>query len=452
MSTKLHVPARLLAAPFFASLAFYSAPALAASLTQPWQFISVEGDCSLMAKYSDGTGMFVTAKRIGTQDVVTMRMVNAAWPRVEGQQAGGLTLSSGEKLTPAVSTGTRTGSDILYASAYLRDSGIIEKLSASSSMNIYIAGGQRGPFPLANFASQVPALQRCVGWPVTGAAGSSAQATRPAPTTAPPPVQSPAPVAGAVAGNSIAQPRGEWELKRNSSGQCDVTVSYDDGTVISIFARRSDEPGKNFLFFFAANARWRGASPETEFNGSMAFSNNVSRDALAGLKGTVDLGSGTSWGSYKFGYIDEKSDVAALFSSQSWMQLREGSAAIGKYSLKGSSAAMTKLRGCAGFGTQTTAQVETTTQKSKLAKQKLIEIFDHIILADSRTWMFNRYDPGSVYDFQITQYDARGDPATIRVFYTYNRGMKGYVDVSMLHGEPSCMRFHDNGFVCKPVY
>ncbi|MCP5397559.1 MAG: hypothetical protein H6918_12705 [Sphingomonadaceae bacterium] len=419
--------------------------ASAANQSQPWRFQTIGGDCTLMAKFDDGTGIAVTAKTDKNTDMVTLRAFNSAWPKIAGQQDGAIYLSSGEEMKAAVSVGVASGNQMLYGLGYLRNSNLLEKLAGNTSIDIFTAGARRGSYPMGGFAAQLPLLTRCAGWPDVTANVPSQTVSRAAPPPAPVrPAPFPRP--------AIAQPVGEWTLARGRDGKCEISASYDDGTSFVLFAGPTGNSGNNLLTFYLDNARWNTPSAEREFNGNILFSSGVRRDALAALKKTDIWSDGSAHRTYKLGYIAESTDIAILFSSQSWLEFFDGGTSLGKYSLAGSSAGMAKLRSCAGFGTQSTAKYEQTKQQGAVAKQKLIEIFDQMILADARTWMFNRYDPGSVSNFEITQKDARGDAATIRVYYTYNRGRRGYVDVSMLNGNPSCMRFHDNPIVCKPVY
>lgn len=77
------------------------------------------------------------------------------------------------------------------------------------------------------------------------------------------------------------------------------------------------------------------------------------------------------------------------------------------------------------------------------------EILDRYVLEDSKGWMFNRYDAGSMTN---VKYKTQGkDMQIVRGYYTYNGGNSGWVEVEVVGGEVQCFRYWDFPDRCRAV-
>ncbi len=80
---------------------------------------------------------------------------------------------------------------------------------------------------------------------------------------------------------------------------------------------------------------------------------------------------------------------------------------------------------------------------------ELDQLMDRIILTDSRGWMFNRYDRGSVRNTRVAA--TNGRDAVVESNYTYNGGMVGWVRAYVLGDRLACVEYHDFPGRCRPV-
>ena len=151
-------------------------------------------------------------------------------------------------------------------------------------------------------------------------------------------------------------------------------------------------------------------------------------------------------------------DFIRAMKSKSTVTFRIGSESWGPYSLKGSSKVAADFMQCAGIAVEPVLAAQgnnnsTYDHKRAIGKglnSDAIQMIDTAIYRDSRTWMFNRYNAGTVRDATITEAVGRYD-YTVRAYYTYNRNRRGFVDVYFINGKIDCLRFHDNPMVCKPA-
>ncbi|MEJ0025340.1 MAG: hypothetical protein WDN01_04865 [Rhizomicrobium sp.] len=83
--------------------------------------------------------------------------------------------------------------------------------------------------------------------------------------------------------------------------------------------------------------------------------------------------------------------------------------------------------------------------------EKLRAALDHLVAVDSQSWMFNRYDVGSMTNVAVQQRSRDGGTATLYGEYTYNGGAPGWVRVRLEGGELKCMEFWDFSGICRPI-
>jgi hypothetical protein len=75
---------------------------------------------------------------------------------------------------------------------------------------------------------------------------------------------------------------------------------------------------------------------------------------------------------------------------------------------------------------------------------------DAILQVDSRNWLLNRYDKGSVTNGRILQRSANGLSDVLQGDYQYNGGSRGWIKVQLQNGELKCMEFWDARGTCRP--
>ncbi|MEZ5355625.1 MAG: hypothetical protein R2762_23565 [Bryobacteraceae bacterium] len=79
-------------------------------------------------------------------------------------------------------------------------------------------------------------------------------------------------------------------------------------------------------------------------------------------------------------------------------------------------------------------------------------LLDDLVTANAKSWMVNRYVPGSIRDAEV-QTDERGAVAAANAMYTYQSlggPMNGNVRLSFKEGVPQCLYFWDKPTVCAP--
>lgn len=95
----------------------------------------------------------------------------------------------------------------------------------------------------------------------------------------------------------------------------------------------------------------------------------------------------------------------------------------------------------------TRAPIVTTSQKEAAKYQKILET---TVGRDSNSWSWNRYDHGSMSNIQVLSRNKDGSAATVKGNYTYNGGVRGWVEATLTRGTTvECLHFHDMG-VCHP--
>lgn len=79
---------------------------------------------------------------------------------------------------------------------------------------------------------------------------------------------------------------------------------------------------------------------------------------------------------------------------------------------------------------------------------RLTQAMDAVVQLDSRSWMFNRYDVGSMTGVYVSDF---GDISVAHGDYTYNRGVRGWVRIQFTGEQICCVEYHDFAGTCRPV-
>ena len=83
--------------------------------------------------------------------------------------------------------------------------------------------------------------------------------------------------------------------------------------------------------------------------------------------------------------------------------------------------------------------------------QGLPAVLDNALIRDSRSWMSNHYDIGSVSDTRVLAKAKDGRPAQLAGNYSYNGGMRGWIKVNLSGDTISCIELHDFAGQCRPL-
>jgi hypothetical protein len=86
-----------------------------------------------------------------------------------------------------------------------------------------------------------------------------------------------------------------------------------------------------------------------------------------------------------------------------------------------------------------------------LMKTKLDQSLDKLVSADSRSWLANRYDEGSMHDGEIVEQSTKNSKYTVRGDYTYNSGRPGWVKIRFEGNKPTCIEFWDFAGQCRAL-
>jgi|CXWL01.1.fsa_nt_gi hypothetical protein len=76
---------------------------------------------------------------------------------------------------------------------------------------------------------------------------------------------------------------------------------------------------------------------------------------------------------------------------------------------------------------------------------------EQIVQLDSRGWMINRYDSGSMHDVLAESRNSDQSSAVVRGAYTFNNGRRGWVRARIERGLVSCVEYWDFSGRCRPV-
>jgi len=83
------------------------------------------------------------------------------------------------------------------------------------------------------------------------------------------------------------------------------------------------------------------------------------------------------------------------------------------------------------------------------APTDLPRLLDAIIMDDSRHWLFNSYDRGSVRNVRVTQ--STDGYHLVHADYSYNRGRPGWVRAQVVGERVRCLEYHDYQGRCRPI-
>jgi len=75
---------------------------------------------------------------------------------------------------------------------------------------------------------------------------------------------------------------------------------------------------------------------------------------------------------------------------------------------------------------------------------------DAIVQADSRSWVFNRYDVGSMSNARVISRSKPQRSVVIYGEYTFNGGSRGWIKARIKHGVVACVQFWD-GPSCRSL-
>jgi len=74
---------------------------------------------------------------------------------------------------------------------------------------------------------------------------------------------------------------------------------------------------------------------------------------------------------------------------------------------------------------------------------------DNFVAFDSRSWMMNHYDKGSMHN--STSVRSSGATLIATGHFTYNRGNAGWVKIRFVRNKFKCIEFHDFSGICRPL-
>lgn len=114
--------------------------------------------------------------------------------------------------------------------------------------------------------------------------------------------------------------------------------------------------------------------------------------------------------------------------------------------------ALGRAQGGAGSAQQrpsSTANATIATALPATINQDLAKELDAIIARDSRSWLFNRYNQGSVHDIRVLGADAANTEVQGR--YRFNGSSIGWIKVRFTEGKVNCLIYHDFPGNCRPV-
>jgi hypothetical protein len=81
----------------------------------------------------------------------------------------------------------------------------------------------------------------------------------------------------------------------------------------------------------------------------------------------------------------------------------------------------------------------------------LTRSLDEIVSVDSQSWVFNRYDRGSMTNVKLLGGSKDGRSALVYGEYSYNGGSAGWVKALMINGKLRCLEFWDFAGQCRPL-
>ena len=83
------------------------------------------------------------------------------------------------------------------------------------------------------------------------------------------------------------------------------------------------------------------------------------------------------------------------------------------------------------------------------ASSEMVAALKKGITSDSRAWLMNRYDEGSLRDVVVLEESPDGR-MTLRGNYTFNNGVGGWVQAQLINRRVQCLQYWDTGN-CSPI-
>ncbi|OLF71816.1 hypothetical protein AWH62_11820 [Maricaulis sp. W15] len=96
-------------------------------------------------------------------------------------------------------------------------------------------------------------------------------------------------------------------------------------------------------------------------------------------------------------------------------------------------------------------QTAGTSQTAANDGAQVAQLLNDVVARDSRSWLFNRYDNGSMRNARILSHTPNSGDAVIQGDYTYNGGRGGWVRVTFTNNQVRCVTYHDFPGTCRPV-
>jgi len=224
---------------------------------------------------------------------------------------------------------------------------------------------------------------------------------------------------------------GDWLLSASGKG-CSLTSKLDDGSLASMML---DSNG--LLEVFAMSPKWRMGKGE-KIRLDLRFSDGSHRYHENG-RGTVINGTSGAYGRW-----DRQFHAKMLrnFSGASHVDITADGAGRLRFGLKGSADGIAALQRCAGNIILPGADTLTPDLK------EMLQLGNATVGFDSRNWAFNRFDRNGGWTIALVDYDD--DIVSYRMHYTFNRGMKGWVDIRQ-SSRGTCLSYWDRQNTCKRV-
>ncbi len=235
---------------------------------------------------------------------------------------------------------------------------------------------------------------------------------------------------------AFARPMTEgWKFTDINKDFCQMYASYGGANLKIARAKKSGSPIRIHLGGALPKMSARG------YPGSVSFDNNKVRIADA-ADATTDIFKQTLY-RWEFSDLNILSDLKKRNS----ITVMLNGKSFGPFSLKGSGKVVQEFMDCAGLVVQPAKKSKPTYSFT----EENLKLFERALWKDSRSWVFNRYVPNSIFQTELRELS---DPSnyTARVYYKYNRNRTGFVDIDMVDGKVNCMRYHDNQFTCKRIY
>jgi len=247
----------------------------------------------------------------------------------------------------------------------------------------------------------------------------------------------------------------KWKFS-GTPGNCIMTASFSDKTSILI-GHIGDETRENY-FVHALNPAWK-STPVKTAAGAIIFDGRLT---LQSSKATIRRAKKNSL--FHTLIFTDRSTILNPLARAGNMSVRFDDAQHGNYPLTGLNTILADFKKCtrpdsADAGPQETPPPAAIPPKEPKAPNITI-IRDHIvtpnqrrdinmlILNDSQSWFRNAYIFNSVYKADVIK-KTDNNNYVIRAWYLFNRSRKGYVDVEIVSGRYSCLRFWDFPANCK---